>query len=105
MKSTGAPLSHSSEGGGSACVAVGQKDQGEGGVLVQIEHERGLVRDFETKFKKQTEVLVELMERKYTLQREIEELEALSAAAESQQGNNGDFPAPGPPQGPGGRAS
>ena len=35
-------------------------------------------------------VLVELMERKYTLQREIEVLEALSAAAESQQGNNGE---------------
>ena len=33
------------------------------------------------------------MERKYTLQKEIEELEALSAAAESQQCNNGDLPA------------
>ena len=69
------------------------KNTKERGVLAHIEHERGLVRDFETKFKKHTEVLVELMERKYTLQKEIEELEALSAAAESQQCNNGDLPA------------
>ena len=65
---------------------LAKKTKERGGVLAQIEHERGMVRDFETKFKKHSEVLVELMERKYTLEREIEELEALSAAAESQQG-------------------
>ena len=41
------------------------------------------------------------MERKYSLQREIEELEAFSAAAEAQQQSvQVDLLAPGPPQGP-----
>ena len=66
---------------------LANKTKERGTVLAQIERERGLVRDFEVKFKKHSEALVELMERKYSLQREIEELERLSAAAEEKQCN------------------
>ena len=66
-------------------------------VLAQIERERVLVK---AKYEKHTETLSQLMERKYSLQREIEELEALSAAAEAkQQGVPVELLAPGPPQG------
>ena len=41
------------------------------------------------------------MERKYSLQREVEKVEALSAAAEAKQESvQVDILAPGPPQGP-----
>ena len=54
-------------------------------VLAQIERERVLVGDLKAKYEKHTEALTQLMERKYSLQREIEELELLSAAAEAKQ--------------------
>ena len=69
--------------------------------LAQIERERVLVGDLKAKYEKHTQTLTQLMERKYSLQREIEELEALSAAAEAQQQSVPVEPlAPGPPQGP-----
>ena len=59
-------------------------------VLAQIERDRVLV-----------ETLTQFMERKYSLQGEIEELESLSAAAEAkQQGVLVEPLAPGPPQTP-----
>ena len=72
-----------------------------GSVLAQIERERVLVSDLKAKSEKHTETLTQLMERKYSLEREIEELESLSAAAEAkQQGVPVDLLAPGPPQTP-----
>ena len=72
-----------------------------GSVLAQIERERVLVSDLKAKYEKHTETLTQLMERKYSLKKEIEELEALSAAAEAkQQGVQVDLLAPSPPQGP-----
>ena len=71
---------------------LANKTKERGSVLAQIERERVLVSDLKAKFEKHTETLTELMERKYSLQRESEELEALSAAV--------DPLAPGPPQGP-----
>ena len=67
--------------------------------MAQIERERVLVLNLKTKYEKHTETLTQLMERKYSLQREIEELEALSAAAEAKQQAVEPL-APGPPQGP-----
>ena len=70
-------------------------------VLAQIERERVLVGDLKTKCEKHTETLTQLMERKYSLEREIEELESLSAAAEAKQQAVPVEPlAPGPPQTP-----
>ena len=67
--------------------------------MAQIERERVLVGDLKTKYEKHTETLTQLMERKYSLQREIEELEMLSAAAEEKQHGVPVEPvAPGPPQ-------
>ena len=62
---------------------LANKTKERGSVLAQIERERVLVRDVKTKYEKYTETLTELME--YSLQREIEELEALSPAAEAKQ--------------------
>ena len=60
-----------------------------------------MVGDLKTKYEKHTETLSQLMERKYSLQREIEELEMLSAAAEEKQHDVPVEPvAPGPPQTP-----
>ena len=61
------------------------KTKERGSVLAQIERERVLVADLKAKYEKHTETLTQLMERKYSLQREIEELEMLSAAAEEKQ--------------------
>ena len=70
-------------------------------VLAQIERERVLVSDLKAKYEKHTETLTQLMERKYSLQREIEELESLSAAAEAKQQSVPVEPlAPGAPQPP-----
>ena len=72
-----------------------------GSVLAQIERERVLVSDLEAKYEKHTETLTQLMERKYSLQGEIKELEALSAAAEAKQQSVAVEPlAPRPPHGP-----
>ena len=80
---------------------LANKTKERGSVLAQIERERVLVGDLKAKYEKHTETLTQLMERKYSLQREIEELEALSAAAEAkQQGVPVEPVAPGPPQGP-----
>ena len=80
---------------------LANKTKDQGSVLAQIERERVLVGDLKAKYEKHTETLTQLMERKYSLQREIEELEMLSAAAEKKQH---DVPvetvAPGPPQTP-----
>ena len=64
---------------------LANKTKERGSVLAQIERERVLVGDLKAKYEKHTETLTQLMERKYSLQREIEELEALSAAAEAKQ--------------------
>ena len=70
-------------------------------VLAQIERERVLVGDLKAKYEKHTETLSQLMERKYSFQREIEELEMLSAAAEEKQHDVPVEPvAPGPPHTP-----
>ena len=66
---------------------LANKTKERGSVLAQIERERVLVGDLKAKYEKHTETLTQLMERKYTLQREIEELEMLSAAAEEKQHN------------------
>ena len=58
---------------------LAKKTKERGSVLAQIERERALVGDLKPKYERH-------MERKYSLQREIEELEALSTAAEAQQG-------------------
>ena len=80
---------------------LANKTKERGSVLAQIERERVLVSDLKAKYEKQTETLTQLMERKYSLQGEIEELEALSAAAEAKQQSVAVEPlAPGPPQGP-----
>ena len=80
---------------------LANKTKERGSVLAQIERERVLVGDLKTKYEKHTETLTQLMERKYSLQREIEELEALSTAAEAKQQFVPVEPlAPGPPQGP-----
>ena len=80
---------------------LANKTKERGSVLAQIERERVLVGDLKAKYEKHTETLTQLMERKYSLQREIEELEALSAAAEAKQQAVPVEPlAPGPPQGP-----
>ena len=77
------------------------KTKERGSVLAQIERERVLVGDLKAKYEKHTEALTQLMERKYSLQREIEELESLSAAAKAkQQGVPVEPLAPGPPQTP-----
>ena len=77
---------------------LANKTKERGSVLAQIERERVLVGDLKTKYEKHTETLTQLMERKYSLQREIEELEMLSAAAEEKQHNVPVEPvAPGPP--------
>ena len=79
---------------------LANKTKERGSVLAKIERERVLVGDLKAKYEKHTETLTQLMERKYSLQREIEELEALSAAAEAkQQGVPVEPVAPGPPQG------
>ena len=62
---------------------LANKTKERGSVLAQIACERVLVGDLKTKYEKHTETLTQLMERKYSLQREIEELEALSTAAEA----------------------
>ena len=60
-----------------------------------------MVSDLKAKYEKHTETLTHLMERKYSLQREIKELESLSAAAEAkQQGVPVEPLTPGPPQPP-----
>ena len=80
---------------------LAKKTKERGSALAQIERERVLVGDLKTKLEKLTETLTELMDRKYSLQRENEELEAFSAAAEAQQQSvQVDLLAPGPPQGP-----
>ena len=80
---------------------LANKTKERGSVLAQIEREQVLVGDLKTKYEKHTETLTQLMERKYSLQREIEELEALSPAAEAKQQFVPVEPlAPGPPQGP-----
>ena len=80
---------------------LANKTKERGSVLAQIERERVLVADFKAKYAKHTETLTELMERKYSLQREIEELEMLSTAAEEKQHVVPVEPvAPGPPQTP-----
>ena len=80
---------------------LANKTEERSSVLAQIERERGLVSDLKAKYEKHTETLTQLMERKHSLQREIEELEALSAAAEAKQQSVQVEPlAPGPPQGP-----
>ena len=80
---------------------LANKTKERGSVLAQIERERVLVGDLEAKYEKYTETLSQLMERKYSLQRETEELESLSAAAEAKQEGVPVEPlAPGPPQTP-----
>ena len=80
---------------------LANKTKERGSVLAQIERERVLVGDFKAKYEKHTETLSQLMERKYSLQREIEELEMLSAAAEEKQHDVPVEPvAPGPPHTP-----
>ena len=80
---------------------LANKTKERGSVLAQIERERVLVSDLTSKYEKHTETLTQLMERKYSLQRESEELESLSAAAEAkQQGVPVEPLAPGPPQTP-----
>ena len=80
---------------------LANKTKERGSVLAQIERERVLVGDLKAKHEKHTEALTQLMERKYSLQREIEELELLSAAAEAKQQSVPVEPlAPGPPQTP-----
>ena len=80
---------------------LANKTKERGSVLAQIERERVLVGDLKAKYEKHTETLSQLMERKYSLQREIEELEMLSAAAEEKQHNVPVEPvAPGPPHTP-----
>ena len=80
---------------------LANKTKERGSVLAQIERERVLVADFKAKYAKHTETLAELMERKYSLQREIEELEMLSTAAEEKQHDVPVEPvAPGPPETP-----
>ena len=74
---------------------LANKAKERGRFLAQIERERVLVGDLKAKYEKHTETLTQLMERKYSLQRETEELEALSAAAEAKQ-----QAVLGPPQGP-----
>ena len=69
--------------------------------MAQIEREPVLVGGFKAKYEKHTETLSQLMERKYSLQREVEELEMLSAAAEEKQHDVPVEPvAPGTPQTP-----
>ena len=80
---------------------LANKTKERGSVLAQIERERVLVGDRNAKYEKHTESFTQLMVRQQSLQREIEELEALSAAAEAkQQGVQVDPLAPSPPQGP-----
>ena len=80
---------------------LANKTKERGSVLAQIERERVLVGDLKSKCEKHTETLTQLMERKYSLQREIEELEMLSAAAEEKQHNVPvELVAPGPPHTP-----
>ena len=80
---------------------LANKTKERGSVLAQIERERVLVADLKAKYEKHTETLTQLMERKYSLQREIEELEMLSAAAEEKQHDVPVEPvAPGPPHTP-----
>ena len=80
---------------------LANKTKERGSVLAQIEREGVLVGDLKTKYEKHTETLTQLMERKYSLQREIEELEMLSADAEEKQHNVPvKLVAPGPPHTP-----
>ena len=81
---------------------LANKTKERGSVSAQIERERVLVGDLKAKYEKHTETLTQLMERKYSLQRGVvEELDALSAAAEAKQQSVPVEPlAPGPPQGP-----
>ena len=52
---------------------LANKTKERGSVLAQIERERVLVGDLKAKYEKHTETLTQLMERKYSLQGEIEE--------------------------------
>ena len=79
---------------------LANKTKERGSVLAQIGRERVLVSDLKAEHEKHTETLTQLMERKYSLQSEIEELEALSAAAEAKQHGVSVEPlTPSPPQG------
>ena len=62
--------------------ATGQQDQGKGTVMGRIEHYRNVCRDLDTKLKTQSELLEEAVERKATLQNEINELEVRIAEKE-----------------------
>ena len=53
---------------------LAKKTKERGSVLAQIERERVLLGDLKAKYEKHTETLTQLVERKYSLQREIEEL-------------------------------
>ena len=52
---------------------LANKTKERGSVLTQIERERVLISDLRAKYEKHTETLTQLMERKYSLQKEIEE--------------------------------
>ena len=75
-------------------VQLANKTKERGTIMGRIEHYRHLCRDLETKLTKQSELLDEAVERKATLQNEINELEARIAEEESRVPP---VPPPGPP--------
>ena len=74
-------------------VQLANKTKERGTVMDRIEHYRNVCRDLETKLTKQSELLDEAVERKATLQDEINDIEAQIAAAEARD-------PPVPPPGP-----
>ena len=75
-------------------VQLANKTKDRGTVMGRIEHYRNVCRDLETKLMKQSELLDEAVERKATLQNEINEIEARIAEEESRVPP---VPPPGPP--------
>ena len=74
-------------------VQLANKTKERGTIMFRIEHNRNVCRDLETKLMKQSELLEEAVERKATLQNEINELEVRIAEEEAR------IP-PGAPSGP-----
>ena len=64
-------------------VQVTDKTKERGTVMGRIEHYRNVCRDLETKLMKQSELLEQAVERKATMQNEINELEVRIAAEEA----------------------
>ena len=74
-------------------VQLANKTKERGTVMGRIEHYRNVCRDLETKLMKQSELLEEAVERKATLQNEINELEVRIA----EESRVPPVPPPGPP--------